>query len=178
MRNFFTADCHFGHANIIKYTNRPFKDITHMNEEIIRRWNEKVRDGDVVYHVGDFAFKGSEISHKWEQRLNGKIVHIAGNHDYNNGVKSLIQVAFMQFGNLEVMVQHQPPTMVAEVPDYIDLILSAHVHDHWKVNFLKELPNIPMINVGVDVWGFQPVSIDSLLKYYDEVKKNERKTKV
>jgi calcineurin-like phosphoesterase family protein len=137
-----------------------------MNEEIIRRWNELVKPDELVYHVGDFSFKGATKALEWERRLNGKIVHIVGNHDYNNGVKTLIQVALMQFGNLEVLVQHHPPTTPRAIPDYIDLVLCGHIHKHWKHTFLN---GIPIINVGQDVWGFQPVSIDSILKYYNEI---------
>ena len=57
MRFWFTGDSHFNHTNIIKYTDRPFKDIYHMNETIIKNWNERVKDEDTVFHLGDFCFK-------------------------------------------------------------------------------------------------------------------------
>jgi len=40
MKFFFTADEHFNHNNIIKYCNRPFKDIDEMDTMIIKRHNE------------------------------------------------------------------------------------------------------------------------------------------
>jgi len=167
MRVFFTADCHFGHSNIIEYTNRPFKNVNHMNEEIIKRWNEQVNQEDLVYHLGDFCFKGDKIALDFEKRLNGNIVHIGGNHDYNNGVKTLITSAYMQFGGLEVLAQHQPPTTIEEIPDYTDLILCGHIHNKWKHSFIE---NIPIINVGVDVWDFTPVKIDNIIKYRNKLK--------
>ncbi len=33
--NFFTADLHFGHANIIKYCKRPFTDVAAMDRALI-----------------------------------------------------------------------------------------------------------------------------------------------
>ena len=30
-RVFFTSNTHFNHANIIRFCNRPFKDVSHMN---------------------------------------------------------------------------------------------------------------------------------------------------
>lgn len=81
--DFFTADCHFGHVNkkgtgIIDYCNRPFSDIDEMNETLIEKWNAKVRRGDRVYHVGDFAF-GDFMP--YFKRLNGYIYFLLGDHD-------------------------------------------------------------------------------------------------
>lgn len=50
---YFTADTHFGHANIIKMCERPFPDVETMNESMIAAWNERVRGNDTVYVVGD-----------------------------------------------------------------------------------------------------------------------------
>lgn len=178
MKIYFSADCHFSHKNIIEYTKRPFKNVEHMNEEIVKRWNEIVKPNDLIYHLGDFAFKGVEQCQYWESRLNGKIVHIVGNHDLNNGVKSYITKGMMEFGNKVVFFQHHPPVIPEEIPEWADFVLCGHVHNHWKHKTLKKLPHIPIINVGVDVWNFTPVSTNSVLKYYDElIKKKKRKKK-
>lgn len=79
---FFTSDHHFGHANIIKYSQRPFKDVHEMNEELIRRWNEKVGPEDSVYHLGDFGMtKDRTMIQGILERLNGTIYLIKGNHE-------------------------------------------------------------------------------------------------
>ena len=49
---FFTSDTHFGHANVIKFDNRPFANIEEHDEELVRRWNAVVKPGDVVCHLG------------------------------------------------------------------------------------------------------------------------------
>jgi calcineurin-like phosphoesterase family protein len=52
---FFTADEHYGQANIIKYCDRPFASVEEMDSEIIKRHNELVGPKDVVIHAGDFT---------------------------------------------------------------------------------------------------------------------------
>ena len=52
-----TSDTHFGHANIIKYCNRPFPDPAIMDKAIIDRHNEVVKPEDTVIHIGDFTLR-------------------------------------------------------------------------------------------------------------------------
>ena len=83
---YYTSDLHFGHKNIIKYENRPFKDIEEMQYELIKRWNNKVKSNDDhIYILGDFAFKGSNLSidhiNEIVDNLKGKKHLIIGNHD-------------------------------------------------------------------------------------------------
>ena len=70
---FFTSDTHFYHGNIIRFCNRPFKDVEVMNETIISNWNNTVRQDDIVFHLGDFCLGGSAEWTKILDRLNGKI---------------------------------------------------------------------------------------------------------
>lgn len=80
-KTFFTSDTHFGHKNIIKYSNRPFKDVDHMNEELIKSWNNVVDEDDEVYHIGDVSLMSPEKTSEVLYRLNGKIYLIRGNHE-------------------------------------------------------------------------------------------------
>ena len=68
---FFTSDTHFYHGNIIRFCNRPFKDVEMMNETIISNWNNTVGQDDIVFHLGDFCLGGSAEWTKILDRLNG-----------------------------------------------------------------------------------------------------------
>ena len=79
---FVTADHHFGHANIIEYTNRPFASVEEMDAALIAAWNERVTDYDLVYHLGDFTLGGINKMLRYYRQLNGIIVLMQGNHDW------------------------------------------------------------------------------------------------
>ena len=78
---FFIADTHFGHKKVIEFEkeHRPFATIEEHDEELVKRWNEKVTKKDSVWVLGDFCFgkKNLEIA----GRLNGTKRLILGNHD-------------------------------------------------------------------------------------------------
>ena len=77
---FFTSDIHFSHKNIIRYSNRPFESVEHMNKKLIENWNSMVKPTDYVFTLGDFAFcKIGQIMEILSQ-LNGNIHMVTGNH--------------------------------------------------------------------------------------------------
>lgn len=83
---FLVSDTHFGHAGVCKFTEsdgvtkiRPWTDPDEMDEEMIRRWNDRVRPNDKVYHLGDVVINRKAL--KTLARLNGDKVLIRGNHD-------------------------------------------------------------------------------------------------
>ena len=84
---FLVSDTHFGHAGVCKFTHpddpevklRPWTDPDEMDEEMIRRWNDRVRPNDKVYHLGDVVINRKAL--KTLARLNGDKVLIRGNHD-------------------------------------------------------------------------------------------------
>ncbi len=88
MSTFFTADQHFGHANILKYEAEHRKDhrgqtfatVKHMDEAIVAHWNMTVAPDDTVYAIGDFSYKIATIA-EYLPRLNGRVILITGNHD-------------------------------------------------------------------------------------------------
>lgn len=78
MNTWLTADQHFRHENIIKYTNRPFKNVGEMDEALIHEWNSVVKPKDMVYHLGDFSLSDTYVARDLFMRLNGHI-HVLRN---------------------------------------------------------------------------------------------------
>ena len=58
---FFISDLHVGHANVIKFDGRPFKNTDEMHIELIKRWNSVVESDSIVYFLGDLSFARSEL---------------------------------------------------------------------------------------------------------------------
>ena len=84
---FFTADTHFGHQNILEFTERPFTDIAEHDEILINNINTTVGRTDFLYHLGDFCFGRTanyqtQFAKELLTRINCKNIHlILGNHD-------------------------------------------------------------------------------------------------
>lgn len=81
MRVFVIADTHFGHENIIRYCNRPFRDVVEMDQALIKNWNETVTNNDVVIHLGDVGLGQQSYIKDIIGVLNGQKILVMGNHD-------------------------------------------------------------------------------------------------
>lgn len=155
MNVFFTADTHWGHANIIKYCKRPFDYVEDMDSEMTRLWNARVKPEDTVYHLGDIAFS------KTFPQLNGKLILICGNHESTTKVRKwLIDKKITAFVNgthqfEKFTLSHHP------VYDWQPR-LCGHVHE-------KFLHVNNMINVGVDVWKYAPVAYEEITQLYAKI---------
>jgi len=171
MKTWFTSDTHFGHANIIKYCKRPFKNVEHMNEILINNWNSRVKPNDLVIHLGDFAFKESTKIKEHLAKLNGHITFIRGNHDNNNSLDTRILDVTMNLGRKTFYCIHDPK----HVNVNFKYALVGHIHGNWLTNY-KEMnkKKTLCVNVGVDVWNYHPVSINEILKVIASERKRSK----
>lgn len=89
---YWTSDLHFGHANIIRYCNRPYwtvddsgdpaPDVPAMNRDLVDRINDTVGPGDELWLLGDVAMgKLADTLPIIGQLHAGRKVLVAGNHD-------------------------------------------------------------------------------------------------
>ena len=179
MTNWFTADTHFGHANIIRYCSRPYSSVEEMDTDLVRRWNERVADDDVVWVLGDFALGRLERSLATAGRLNGRKRLVVGNHDrpftrdaarrsrwedtyLRAGFETVEHgaVPYLLEGRHRVTLCHFPYAGDSQDVDrYVERrppddglpLVHGHVHEKWHRSGRQ-------LNVGVDRNGFAPVS--------------------
>ena len=158
-RIWFTANTHFGHANIIKSCDRPFETTAEMDAAMIANWNAVVGRNDVVYHVGDFAFRQDpKQTRKIFGALNGAKTLITGNHDDRETlelgwtkVDKLLGVKVD--GSLIVLCHYAMRTW----PKSHHGALHLYGHSH------GQLPGTAQsCDVGVDCWHYRPVSLDQI----------------
>jgi calcineurin-like phosphoesterase family protein len=162
MRSWFISDIHFGHFNVIKYSNRPFlaqvagnsivangqsfpispdsaldKQIEYhsvkwMNETIIKNWNDSVKPKDKVYFLGDFAFTGMNSITNILSQLNGYKILIKGNHD--RSIKQMLAGGFDEaYDSLTIKINDEQ-VLLSHYP-YVDLDLTEAAR--YRPNILK-----------------------------------------
>lgn len=204
-KKFFSADLHLGHSNICIYAGRSWVKPRHLKEDnytwisqeaclevaetmnfnLIHRWNERIAPEDTVYHIGDFCIRGRargyeglrRTASEYEKELNGKIIHILGNHDENNGVKHGLNEAVITINGRRFLMRHQPYSLqeLSKIPSDIKGVLCGHVHDCWTYKYSPSF-DILQVNVGVDVCNYYPLTQSELTtrikKYKKEINDN------
>lgn len=179
MTTFFTADSHVGHASMMSQRMsrpRPFASVEEMDEALIAHWNNRVRPGDRVFHLGDFAYGCSQKHARAVfDRLNGHRTLIRGNHEargervpWEGGIHDVLRLSVQDRG------------MLAPV----DLWLSHYAHLSWPDAFRGRIhlyghshgsipPTPRACDVGVDCWQFRPVTVPEVQELLAEVAARE-----
>ena len=161
MSIFFTSDHHWGHRNIIRYSNRPFNSVNEMDEVLIQNWNSVVQKGDVVYHLGDIFLCEPGYAIDIRNRLNGQIYLIRGNHErtaeqvYRSFVwikdyfKLKVNDNDHPYGRQEIAMFHYP---IASWDKHHHGCWHLHGHCHSNHNPWKSehMPNARSFDIGVD----------------------------
>lgn len=118
-------------------------------------------------HKGDGTTNKSSF---YEDRLNGKIIFIEGNHDGGNGTKAIIRNMKIKLGGYIINIVHDPKYSDFNVP----LNFCGHIHTDWVFKRLfKGKKSTDVINVGCDVWDFRPITIEEILSKYSKWKKTQ-----
>ncbi len=176
----FTSDTHFGHANVIKYSKRPFKSVEEMDEALIANWNAKVLPTDEVYHTGDFAFAQADRVNQILLRLNGVKYFIFGNHDAVIQKDRELQKHFVwcrHYHELSIpngekyplkIVLHHFPILEWNKAHHGAMHLHGHTHGNCKYPWPKAGPNgvvgARILDIGTDVQNYSPISLDEVIK--------------
>lgn len=184
---YFIADMHFFHKNILRYDLRPYRSVEEMNKDMIRCWNERIKNEDTVYILGDLGFYSEELVEIIKQ-LNGHKILIKGNHDdtrkrdFVNCFDRIYDYKEININGKKVVLCHYPMPCFNN-HFYGAYHLYAHVHNshewHYIESFKKDMEalDIPcnMINVGAMMpWiGYTPRTFEEIVEGYDEWRTSE-----
>jgi calcineurin-like phosphoesterase family protein len=163
MTVFFTADTHFGHGGARGLYRRPFPDLAAMDAALAARWNAVVQPGDTVWHLGDFALgraASAEAAGALLAGLAGEKHLITGNNDPEAvrrlaGWVSVQPYAELRLEGTALVLCHYA------FRSWRDMGRGAwnlHGHSHGRLS-----PQPRQADVGVDAWGFRPVTLAEIL---------------
>lgn len=188
MATWFTADLHLGHTNIIRYCDRPYADVGAMNRSLVEGWNDTVSTDDTVWVLGDVALGSISDTLTMVSELKGRKLLLAGNHDRcwtghrrraEGWSERYLDAGFAEVhqGQIQVLVagmnilachfpyrgdSHDQDRYTEHRPvDRGQWLLHGHVHQRWR-QWGR------MINVGVDVWGYRPVSEQAIAQLVED----------
>ncbi|WFD08988.1 phosphoesterase [Tepidibacter hydrothermalis] len=155
---YFISDMHFGHSNIIKYENRPFKNIKEMDATIIKNWNSVVKKDDKVFVLGDISFYDKEKTAEIIYSLNGYKVLILGNHDNERSLHWWKSVGFDEVINYSIIyndfyiLSHEPMYLNDNMP-YMNI--HGHIHN-------LKYESKQFFNVSVECIDYTPISFEKI----------------
>lgn len=167
------SDTHFFHKNILKFTDnngelirgKLFDTAEQMNEHMLDRWNEVVKPGDIVYHLGDVMMGPKEDFKSFWPKLNGSKRLIVGNHDdipflSSGGFFKKVQM-WRMFPDMGLLFTHVP---IHESGLYRhgkgEMMKNVHGHIHHNLS-----PTEHHQNVSVEAIDYTPIHIEELRKW-------------
>jgi calcineurin-like phosphoesterase family protein len=159
---FITADHHFGHYNIIRHCNRPFKTAEEMDDCLIANWNSAVSKNDIVWHLGDIIFRSARDPEYYISALNGKISIIFGNHDhkvarrYESWFWEKYDLHEFNYNKKRIILCHYP---LARWNGKNHGSIHFHGHSHGKYFAPGQL----ILDVGVDCHNYKPIPLDTAI---------------
>jgi calcineurin-like phosphoesterase family protein len=161
---YFTSDPHFDHRNIIKYCERPFKDVDEMCQSLIHEWNGVVGGKDTVYLLGDvFMGNNRNLINEVLSQLNGDIILIEGNHDsnqtkQNDRFSEVTSYKEVSINGKKVVLFHYP---IEEWNGKFKGSFHFHGHSHGNAKFMRN-----RFDVGVDSLDYKPASFEEITELF------------
>ncbi len=171
------ADSHWGHSNIINLCDRPFHDVKMMNDYMLMRWNQVVKERDIVYHLGDM-FWTEKTALEILPQLKGEIHLILGNHDrnwkrvYNRLQRSpLNPLSNLIIEERDIVTISEPikailchyPLLSWNGAAHGVLHFAGHTHEKCKSEGQR-------VNICVENIDYTPINLNTLIGYEQQVK--------
>ena len=184
----FTADLHFGHANIISYCQRPFlseeekakvaqdprgggnvsaETVQKHDDALLSAINERVGKKDTLWILGDFCLGSFEKAAEYRARIQCRQVHfVRGNHDlssYDELFDQVIDQGMIKHNGQKIWLNHYPMRSWDKA-FHGAWHLYGHVHGRLQEEDAAQ-QRLLVRDVGVDATDYCPVSFTELVEY-------------
>jgi calcineurin-like phosphoesterase family protein len=151
-----------------------------MNRDLIAKWNSKVGNSDLVFHLGDFGFGSHGRLRGIREALNGSVFLIKGNHD-SQPSKWLLPILDKWAHSFcldtpygKAFLTHVPPQYTDHVgrtglrvdPVPPDTAFVLHGHTHGAKPTQRD--NLWCVDVGVDAMGLVPLTMEEIVQKVTE----------
>lgn len=130
-----------------------------MDKDLIYKYNEVVANNDTVYFLGDVSLKKRDTVESVMSKLKGDKHLILGNHDLLKpftyvelGFSTVHTYLEITCDGIHLCLTHDPA--ISQI-NRAKTFLCGHIHDLFTIHR-------NCINVGVDVWGYRPVSFTQI----------------
>ena len=169
MSIFVTSDLHLSHVQEFVWQARGFTSSDHMNEEIVKRWNEVVTEDDEVWVLGDLMMNDNEKGAAALKQLKGKIHVVAGNHDTDARIAIYKELGYdvqfaarIKYKKKLFMLSHYP-VLTGNGEDKCWLATwNLYGHTHQEENFSDTVKF--GYHVGMDSHDCRPVKLDDIIE--------------
>lgn len=112
--NYYTSDLHLNSEAVLLSSKRPFKSVEEMNETIIKNINDRVREEDILYILGDVATPDNVVS--LLRKIKCQKILIVGNWDkrqlshrtFCNCFKEIHTELLVNDGEYDLFLGHYP----------------------------------------------------------------------
>lgn len=162
--DWFTADTHFGHANIIRSCGRPFPDAPAMDEALLDAINSAVGPDDTLYHLGDFAWRRTE---EYRARVRCRnVVLVLGNHDPQGRDGQPKDRLLAAFSGVYVALRIRAGGRACWLSHCAMRVWPGSHHGSWNLHGHShgKLPAwTAAMDVGVDCNGYRPISMPEVV---------------
>ena len=194
MAIYYIADTHFGHKNIIKLCSRPFASVEEMNERLVENWNKRVKGNDKVYILGDLFYKAENVETLLSRLKGKKYLLLGNhdaswleeytvskkgeNSDtlshksyrftkskrdlslYFQEVSDIMQISD---GGVGCILCHYP--LLTWKHEERLIMIHGHLHDNITDPYFHHIAeNEKMLNAGVEINGYMPVTLCELIE--------------
>jgi calcineurin-like phosphoesterase family protein len=186
--NVYISDTHFGHENIIRYCERPFRSVAEMDAVMLQGLREAEAEGHALFHLGDVALYLPALVGRGWLRSRERATLVVGNHDrlpkhvaaYEACFGAIVGTARRWRTNtllvvdevngqaVRVLLSHDPQR------DLGDADFSLYGHHHNNIQRMPEryprsewgwlLDSERHFNVGAELLGYRPRSLAWLLE--------------